>query len=163
MTLEEKIIQLETELEKVKTELAESKRTVWKPKYGDSFYYASNDGNISGRIFSGCMLDNRLIDMNNIFKCTTEIEQHLKWYNDNVLRVQNRLMQLHELLCPDYFPDWNNDNEDKYFIHFDNDQRIWKHSVSVTANPQTVMFTYEVAKKVCEILNAENFMMGDDS
>lgn len=163
MTLEEKIIQLETELEKVKTELAESKRTVWKPKYGDSFYYASNDGNISGRIFSGCMLDNRLIDMNNIFKCTTEIEQHLKWYNDNVLRVQNRLMQLHELLCPDYFPDWNNHDENKFTIHYDTSNKIWFRDAYVSMNMQTVMFNKEAAEKVCEILNAEKFMMDDDA
>lgn len=162
MTLEEKIIQLETELEKVKTELAESKRTVWKPKYGDSFYYASNDGNISGRIFSGCMLDNRLIDMNNIFKCTTEIEQHLKWYNDNVLRVQNRLMQLHELLCPDYFPDWNNNDENKFTIHYDTSNKIWFRDAYVSMNMQTVMFNKEASEKACEILNAEKFMMGDN-
>lgn len=163
MTLEEKIAQLETELAKVKAELAERKRTVWKPNDRDPFYYVSNDGSISSKTFTGCILDSDLMDMNNMFEYATATSQHLKWYNDNVLRVQNRLMQLHELLCPDYFPDWNNDDEDKYFIHFDNDQRIWRHSVSVTANPQTVMFTYEVAKKVCEILNAEKFMMGDDA
>lgn len=163
MTLEEKIIQLETELKKVKAELAESKRTVWKPKYGDSFYYASNDGNISGRIFSGCMLDNRLIDMNNIFKCTTEIEQHLKWYNDNVLRVQNRLMQLHELLCPDYFPDWDDSGQRKFNVYYDAKDKSWNFNYVHFTNLSVVYFTESAAKRACEILNAEKFMMGDDT
>lgn len=163
MTLEEKISQLEAELAKVKAELTERKRTVWKPNDKDPFYYVSNDGSISSKTFTGCILDSDLMDMNNMFEYATTTSQHLKWYNDNVLRVQNRLMQLHELLCPDYFPDWNNDDEDKYFIHFDNDRRTWRHSLSIAANPQTVIFTYEVANKVCEILNAEKFMMGDDT
>ena len=163
MTLEEKIAQLETELAKVKAELAESKRTVWKPNDRDSFYYVSNDGSISSKTFTGCILDNDLMDMNNMFEYATTTSQHLKWYNDNVLRIQNRLMQLHELLCSDYFPDWKNDHEDKYSIYFDNNRRAWRHSLSVVVNPQTVIFTYEVANKVCEILNAEKFMMGDDA
>ena len=163
MTLEEKIAQLETELAKVKAELAERKRTVWKPNDRDPFYYVSNDGSISSKIFTGCILDSDLMDMNNMFEYATTTSQHLKWYNDNVLRVQNRLMQLHELLCPDYFPDWKNDHEDKYSIYFDNNRRTWRHSLSVIANPQTVIFTYEVANKVCKILNAEKFMMGDDA
>lgn len=163
MTLEEKISQLETELEKVKAELAESKQSVWLPEDGQSFSYLDSLGSPQKNIFKNTMNDNLLQKNNNVFKYNPSTYNHLTWYNNNVIKVQNKLMQLHELLCPDYFPDWDNDDEDKYFIHFDNDQRIWRHSVSVTANPQTVMFTYEVAKKVCEILNAENFMMGDDS
>ena len=162
MTLEEKITQLETELEKVKKELAESKRTVWRPNDRDPFYYVSNDGSISSKTFTGCILDSDLMDMNNMFEYATTTSQHLKWYNDNVLRVQNRLMQLHELLCPDYFPDWNNNDENKFTIHYDTSNKIWFRDAYVSMNMQTVMFNKEASEKACEILNAEKFMMGDN-
>ena len=163
MTLEEKIAQLETELAKVKAELAERKRTVWKPNDRDPFYYVSNDGSISSKTFTGCILDSDLMDMNNMFEYATTTSQHLKWYNDNVLRVQNRLMQLHELLCPDYFPDWNNNDENKFTIHYDTSNKIWFRDAYVSMNMQTVMFNKEASEKACEILNAEQFMMGDDA
>lgn len=163
MTLEEKISQLETELAKVKAELAERKQSVWLPEYNQEFYYLNETGFPQVNTFKKTMNDSLLRTNNNVFKCDKSTFNHLAWYNDNVLKVQNKLMQLHELLCPDYFPDWNNDHEDKYSIFFDNNQRIWRHSLCVVANPLTVVFTYETAEKVCEILNLEKFMIGDDA
>ena len=163
MTLEEKISQLETELAKVKAELAEKKQSVWLPEDGQSFSYLDSLGSPQKNIFTNTMSDNLLQKNNNVFKYNPSTCNHLVWYNDNVIKVQNKLMQLHELLCPDYFPDWKNDHEDKYSIFFDNNQRIWRHSLCVVANPLTVVFTYETAEKVCEILNAEKFMIDDDT
>lgn len=163
MTLEEKISQLETELAKVKEELAERRQSVWLPEYNQEFCYLNETGFPQADTFKKTMNDSLLRTNNNVFKCDKSTFNHLAWYNDNVIKVQNRLMQLHELLCPDYFPDWNNDHEDKYSIFFDNNQRIWRHSLCVVANPLTVVFTYETAEKVCEILNLEKFMIGDDA
>ncbi len=163
MTLEEKISQLETELAKVKAELAERKQSVWLPEYNQEFYYLNETGFPQVNTFKKTMNDSLLRTNNNVFKCDKSTFNHLAWYNDNVLKVQNKLMQLHELLCPDYFPDWNNDHEDKYSIYFDNNRKIWRHSINVIVNPLTVVFTYEAAERVCEILNAEKFMMGDDA
>ena len=44
MTLEEKISQLETELAKVKAELAEKKQSIWFPEDGQEFYYLTDTG-----------------------------------------------------------------------------------------------------------------------
>ena len=162
MTLEEKIAQLETELEKVKAELAESKRTVWRPNDRDPFYYVSNDGSISNKTFTGCILDSDLMDMNNMFEYATTTSQHLKWYNDNVLRVQNKLMQLHELLCPDFFPDWTNHLCDKYIVVYDSSDKKWSFIYRSEMNEHTVYFTYEAVTKACDMLNNEKFMIGDD-
>ena len=161
MILEERINALEAELAKVKAELAERNNSIWLPEDGQEYYRLTGSGMVSKHIFTNILSDNLLKLNNNVFKYNQSTFNHLAWYNDNVIKVQNRLMQLHELLCPDYFPDWKNDHEDKYSIYFDNNQRTWKHSLSVIANPQTVIFTYEVAKKVCEILNSEKFMMDD--
>lgn len=163
MTLEEKISQLETELAKVKAELAERKQSVWLPEKNQEYCFVTGTGYPERQTYRGILYDISLQKNNNVFKYDNPTFKHLAWYNDNVLKVQNKLMQLHEMLCPDYFPDWNNDHEDKYSIFFDNNQRIWRHSLCVIANPLTVVFAYETAEKVCEILNAEKFMMGDDA
>lgn len=125
MTTEEKIAELETnckamteEIEKLKAELAEKDKneTVWLPKSGDDYSYIQGNGNISISLYSSISFyDLGLINMNAAFKPDTETQKHLRWYRDNVLRVQNKLMQLHELLCPDYFPDWKGTNKHKFF------------------------------------------------
>ena len=163
MTLEEKISQLETELAKVKAELAESKQTVWKPKNGDRFYFVTHGGCVSSAIFTGYMSDNELINSNNIFECTAATNQNLRWYIKNVMKVQNKLMQLHELLCPDYFPNWSNHCESKFVIYYDTSSKKWFWDAYHSMNMQVVMFTKEAAERACEILNAEKFMIGDDN
>lgn len=117
----------------------------------------------SSKTFTGCILDSDLMNMNNIFEYATTTRQHLRWYNDNVLRVQNKLMQLHELLCPDYFPDWNDHYESKCTIYYDTSSKKWYWDGYSAMNMQVVMFTKEIAEKACEILNAEKFMMGDNN
>ena len=111
MTTEEKIAELETsckamteKIERLKAELVEKNETVWLPKSGDGYSCIQGDGNILiGLYRSISSYDLGLINMNAAFKPDTETQRHLRWYRDNVLRVQNKLMQLHELLCPDYF------------------------------------------------------------
>lgn len=163
MTLEEKIAQLEAELEKVKAELAERNQSVWLPGDSQNFYYLTGTGFPQENIFANTLNDNLLRTNNNIFKYDKLTFNHLAWYNDNVIKIQNRLMQLHELLCPDYFPDWNNHYESKFNIYFDTLSKKWRWDAYVSMNMQVVIFTKEAAEKVCEILNAEKFMMGDDA
>lgn len=163
MTLEEKISQLETELAKVKAELAEKKQSVWLPEYNQEFYYLNATGFPQVNTFKKTMNDSFLRTNNNIFKFDKSTCDHLAWYNDNVLKVQNKLMQLHELLCPDYFPDWSNHCESKFVIYYDTSSKKWFWDAYHSMNMQVVMFTEEAAGKACEILNAEQFMMGDDA
>lgn len=163
MTLEEKISQLETELAKVKEELAERRQSVWLPEYNQEFCYLNETGFPQADTFKKTMNDSLLRTNNNVFKCDKSTFNHLAWYNDNVIKVQNRLMQLHELLCPDYFPDWSNHCESKFVIYYDTSSKKWFWDAYHSMNMQVVMFTEEVAAKACEILNAEKFMMGDDA
>lgn len=122
MTTEEKIAELEAnckamtaEIEKLKAELAEKNETVWMPEHHDSYRYINSQGDVANTHFLGDnTLDNLRIDFNNVYSFSNKTREHLKWYSSNVLRVQNKLMQLHELLCPDYFPDWKNTNEFKF-------------------------------------------------
>ena len=103
-------------------------------------------------------LDNYRIDFNNAYHSNNTTREHLKWYANNVLRVQNKLMQLHELLCPDYFPDWEND-ELKCYIYYHYKKNEWYCDNIQCMKEFIVYFNEKAAKKACEILNREKFMM----
>lgn len=166
MTTEEKIAELETnceamaaEIEKLKAELAEKNETVWMPKYDDSYMYIDSEGDVIDTFSRGDnALDNHRIDFNNAYHSSNATRDHLKWYSNNVLRVQNKLMQLHELLCPNYFPDWDT-NKDKWIIYYDNTNKCFSRTLRYDCNVFVVCFTREAAEKACEILNKEKFMM----
>lgn len=166
MTTEEKISKLEAdrkamaaEIEKLKAELAEKNETVWIPKYDDSYMYIDPSGDVIDTFSLGDnALDNHRIDFNNVYHSSIATRDHLKWYSNNVLRVQNKLMQLHELLCPDCFPDWDTCKE-IWTIYYDNVYKCFSYNLQCSCNWFAVCFTREAAEKACEILNKEKFMM----
>lgn len=166
-TTEEKIAELEAnckamtaEIEKLKAELAKKNETVWMPEYHDSYMYINSQGDVANTHFLGDnTLDNLRIDFNNVYSFSNKTRKHLKWYSSNVLRVQNKLMQLHELLCLDYFPNWSNINENKYYIYYNHIKHNWGFTFCNTVSSNIVPFTQEAAEKACEILNREKFMM----
>lgn len=67
-----------------------------------------------------------------------------------------KLERLHDTFCPDYKPDWN-DGENKYFVFYDNTcKRYAFNAVAVVEYEPGVYFpTGKIAKKVCDILDAE--------
>lgn len=154
------------EIEKLKAELAEKDKneTVWIPKYDDSYMYIDSSGDVIDTFSRGDdALDNHRTDFNNAYHSSNTTREHLKWYSDNVLRVQNKLMQLHELLCPDYFPDWKNTNESKFYLYYNYDDNTWNWDSWSFCCDYVVYFTRAAAEKACEILNREKFMMEDIS
>lgn len=164
-TTEEKIAELETncktmsaELEKLKAELATENETVWIPEFSDSYMYINSSGGVFSRDNNASDNDNRRIDFNNVYRPNDKTREHLKWYSENVLCIQNKLMQLHELLCPDYFPDWNN-NIAKCFVYYNYYTKKYEYVYHCTMNIFTIYFTEDAAKKACEILNREKFMI----
>lgn len=167
LTTEEKIEQLENsckamkeEIEKLKTELTEKNEneTVWCPDIGKEYMYVDVDGRITMDINNNLKFDNNVCAMHNVFKPTSECKEHLEWYRDNILRVQNRLMQLHELLCPNYFPDWDT-SKGTWIIYYDSVNKHFNCTMRYDCNCFVVCFTREAAEKACEILNKEKFMM----
>lgn len=165
MTPEERIVELENnckamteELEKLKTELAKKNETVWIPEFGDTYMYIDTTGYICSTMLEDKALDKYRIDFNNAYRSNNKTQEHLKWYTNNVLRVQNKLMQLHELLCPDYFPGWDT-NEDRRVVLYDNDFKSFICDSSYRVNRLAVYFTKEAAEKACKILNQEKFMI----
>lgn len=166
MTSEEKIAELEAnckvmtaEIEKLKVELAEKNETVWIPKNKEDFLCVYARGSVvTETYYDTSTFGNDMLSMNDVFKPTRSVKKHLYWYRDNVLRVQNKLMQLHELLCPDYFPDWGDDDKPKFYL-YNYKCNAWECSSRLAYCDHVVYFTQEAAKRACEILNREKFMM----
>lgn len=67
-----------------------------------------------------------------------------------------RLERLHDELCSNYTPDWNNCNLYKYFIMYDGQQNKFTTSYrTFGVNQNDVYFpTEEIVRKVCDILNS---------
>lgn len=165
MTTEEKIAELETnckamtaEIEKLKAELVETQETIWTPKIGEEYLYLATDGIVSTETNDKTAYDTGVLNMNNVFRVMKDTDKHLEWYRNNVLRVQNKLMQLHELLCPDYFPDWE-DDERKCYIYYCRKKNEWRCDNIQYMKEFIVYFNAKTAEKACEILNREKFMM----
>lgn len=165
MTTEEKIAELETnckamtaEIEKLKAELVETQETIWTPKIGEEYLYLATDGIVSTETNDKTAYDAGVLNMNNVFRVMKDTDKHLEWYRNNVLRVQNKLMQLHELLCPDYFPDWE-DDERKCYIYYCRKKNEWRCDNIQYMKEFIVYFNAKTAEKACEILNREKFMM----
>ncbi len=165
-TTEEKIAELETsckamtaEIKKLKAELAETQGTIWIPKIGEEYLHLATDGIVSTETNDKTAYDTGVLNMNGVFRVMKDTDKHLEWYANNVLRVQNKLMQLHELLCPDYFPNWENNNESKFYLCYNYVTDMWYYDYQYNESNYVVYFTGEAAEKACEILNREKFIM----
>ena len=167
MTVEEKILELENnckvitaEIDRLKAEFAEKNETVWKPRHNDPYYYVDAAGCVYSNTWTDNIFDKERTKFNNVYQPNNKTQKHLTWYVNNILRVQNKLMQLHELLCPDYFPDWENKNEAKFFLCYSYGYKNrWNYERMCSIYNCVVCFDKEAAKKACEILNREKFMM----
>ena len=172
MTTEEKIAELETnckamtdEIAKLKAELTEKNKrepeTVWQPKCYDAYMYIGSDGGVYSSILEDPALERPQmhIDYNNVYPSHSKTQEPLNWYVYNVLRVQNKLMQLHELLCPDYFPDWDDGDKLKFSLYYNYRRNVWEYDSCWAYCNCVVYFPPEEAEKACEILNREKFMM----
>ena len=97
--------------------------------------------------------DNGFYGSNNYFH-TRERAQEVA----DKINLLLKLERLHDTFCPDYVPDWNDKDKVKYYV-FKNEFisiSIWDIGYVSTSDISDVYFpTEEIAKKVCDILNAE--------
>lgn len=140
------------ELDKLAKDMKDDELKVWEPRYQESYIYITSSGllDISANDLY-CADKNRIVFHNVFPESSTD---SCRYYTKNVLTVQNMLWQLHELLCPDYFPNWNDDSN-KYFCYYSNERQIWDYTYCVRVDNKTVYFTHEAAIKACEILNRD--------
>lgn len=139
-------LEKEAEMQKKQEELKP-----WKPKNGEDYFYICIDFTIDSWENVDDDTDKRNFRIGNCFPTEERAEQVAK-----KMRLLLRLEQLHDMLCPDYVPDWEGDRL-KFQIYFSHSQGEYGKSCSTgIESPCMVVFdTEENAEKAAEILNKE--------
>lgn len=124
----------------------------WKPERGEEYFTIENGVDVVRYIYIGDDIDESCILSGNYFPTRERAEQVAK-----KMRLLLRLEQLHDMLCPDYVPDYEDDDEVKYHVYFDHFLDRYDISYSTRReNPCMVAFdTKKNALKAAEILNKE--------
>lgn len=124
----------------------------WKPEVGEEYFTIANGVDAVQYIYYGDGIDEVNIPSGNCFKTKKRAEQVAK-----KMRLLLRLEQLHDMLCPDYVPDYEDDDEVKSHVYFDHSLDRYDISYSTRReNPCMVAFdTKKNALKAAEILNKE--------
>lgn len=139
-------LQKEAEMQKKQEELKP-----WKPEVGEKYFVAVEDG---ADVVQYCedSIDEFNIRFGNCFRTGERAEQVAE-----KMRLLLRLEQLHDMLCPDYEPDYEDDDEVKFYVYFGHSQGRYDISRSISwENPCMVAFDAEKnAQKAAEILNEE--------
>lgn len=123
----------------------------WKPEAGEEYFFVNNDLSIYCFCNYNDEEDRYNFEIGNCFRTGERAEQVAE-----KMRLLLRLEQLHDMLCPDYVPDWKDDRL-KFYVYFDHEQG----SLNITASSfcdalSLVTFeTRENAEKAAEILNKE--------
>lgn len=144
----EKLEALEKEAE---TQKEQEELKPWKPEAGEKYFFVDNDFLSHSFCNMNDEVDSYNFEIGNCFRTEERAEQVAK-----KMRLLLKLEQLHDQLCPDYVPDWEND-EAKFYVYFSHIQNNWRVSFSTAWwYPCMVVFdTEESAQKAAEILNKE--------
>ena len=138
-------------LEELKKE-AEMQKKQEEWKFGEKYFYISQTGRVIQDTFTEHRIDTARKNFGNFFPMKERAEQVAK-----KMRLLLRLEQLHDMLCPDYVPDYEDDDEVKFYVYFGHSQGRYDISRSISwENPCMVAFDAEKnAQKAAEILNKE--------
>lgn len=139
-------------LESLRKEAEEQEKLKpWMPEHGEKYFTIENGVDAVQYIYFGDDIDESNIPSGNCFPTRERAEQVA-----NKMRLLLRLEQLHDMICPDYVPDWE-DSEAKFYVYFSHIQNNWSVSCSTAWwYPCMVVFdTEKNAQKAAEILNKE--------
>jgi len=139
-------LEKEAEMQKKQEELKP-----WKPKDGEDYFYIGIDFTIDSWENADDDTDKRNFRIGNCFPTEARAEQVAE-----KMRLLLRLEQLHDQLCPDYEPDWNNTSKQKICLGRDHADDCWFVDIfDITEYPTAYFDTEENAQKAAEILNKE--------
>lgn len=95
-------------------------------------------------------VDSYNFEIGNYFRTKERAEQVAE-----KMRLLLRLEQLHDMLCPDYVPDWSNEDEHKFYLFYDGKTGKWKYTYWSTFDFRVGEYfdTEKNAEKAAEILN----------
>lgn len=146
-------------LEEMQKEAEEQKKQEelkpWKPEYQHG-YFAIEGTAFKVERYTNFEddIDKLTISSGNCFPAKERAEQVAE-----KMRLLLRLEQLHDMLCPDYVPDWGKCGQ-KFLVYFNHAENQWTIGAynAFEMRCETYFDTNENAKKAAEILNKEKEM-----
>ena len=144
------LTKLETLQKEVKMQQGEQK--LWKPEIGESYFFIRSDFGAMNKVKGTTSFETDRISNGNCFKTKERAEQVAK-----KMRLLLRLEQLHDMLCPDYVPDFGS-GEATYCLYYDYSSSHWAAEGWYDCNCRVngpYFDTLENAEKAAEILNKE--------
>ena len=138
-------------LEELKKEAEmQKKQKEWKS--GEKYFYISQSGRVMWEMFTEHQIDIARKNVGNFFPTKERAEQVAE-----KIRLLLRLEQLHDMLCPDYVPDWSNEDEHKFYLFYDRKTGNWKYTYWSAFDFRVGEYfdTEKNAEKAAEILNKE--------
>ena len=147
--LGERIKQLEAELSKIE---AESEPEFERASHGEPYYYIYGNNMQVAVASDDSDYTSEVCYMHNNYFHTKERAQEVA----DKIKFLLKLERLHDIYCPDYVPDWN-DEAQKYIISYNNVDNAYMYCVCRKLDYKTMAFfpIEEIAMKVCDILNKE--------
>ena len=123
-----------------------------KPEREEKYFTIENSFDVVQYTYCEDGIDESNIQFGNYFRTEERAEQVAR-----KIRLLLQLEQLHDMLCPDYVPDYEDDDEVKSHVYFDHSLDRSDISYSTRReNPCMVAFdTKKNAIKAAEILNKE--------
>ena len=139
-------LEKEAEMQKKQEELKP-----WKPEREEKYFTIENSFDVVQYTYCEDGIDESNIQFGNYFRTEERAEQVAK-----KMRLLLRLEQLHDMLCPDYVPDWENYGQ-KFLVYFNHAENRWHigYSNAFELRCATYFDTEENAEKAAEILNKE--------
>lgn len=124
----------------------------WKPERGEKYFSIENSVDVFQYTYCDDDIDESNIQFGNCFRTKERAEQVAK-----KMRLLLRLEQLHDMLCPDYVPDWSNEDEHKFYLFYDRKAGNWKYTYWSAFDFRVGEYfdTEKNAEKAAEILNKE--------
>ena len=137
-------------------EMLKSKEPAIERVKKDKSYYLLGD--FSGEIIAhpipddGSEIHKKRFENNNYFLTKERAEEVA-----NRINFLLKLERLHDIYCPDYKPNWNNEWESKFYIFYNISYKKYQYGVTYWTPycPNIYFNSEETAEKVCEILNKE--------
>lgn len=151
--LEEEISEAKRKVDELTVKLEKEKGIVditdrWKPFYNQR-YYNTMAYSCDGVFWYDDETDNNTYDSFDIWRTSDrakEVYEKIK-----TLRIME---QIHDILCPDYKPDWNSVLEAKWYCYYSYRQGMWNYDSCISCNDHLTYFnTKKHAEQACEILN----------
>lgn len=140
-------LQKEAEAQKEQEELKP-----WKPEHGEKYFSVGSSTDVFKYIYYNDYVDEPKILSGNYFPTEARAEQVAE-----KMRLLLRLEQLHDVLCPGYEPDWENEDEHKFYLFYDRKTDNWKYTYWSAFDFRVGEYfdTEKNAEKAAEILNKE--------